>query len=304
MNVAINLRATVRLRTLGNKRRIVVHSEDLRRQYTFACSHEAKSDRTFRLIGNIIFNLGVDRGVEFFINCMAPASAGLGGSTALSMALCGVLNEIRRNKLDLEQLIDIGFHSELQALRVPGGKQDYYAATYGGLNAVWFRAEGIRVESLRPSSSFMRDLRDRLVLCYAGKSRESAKSNWSMFKNYVDGKKSTVRHMRNIRNIAIQVRQSIIDEDLDAFGDLLGQEMKNRRGLAAGITTSEIDRLVRVAKRNGASSAKVCGAGGGGCVVIFTRGGRRHNVESALRRAGGRVLDFAFEDTGIRTWIE
>jgi len=299
INAAIDLWASVDVK-LQEGSRIIIHSEDLNQEVELDDLESIKFDGNLDLLKNIVrvFNIGC--GMKITTRSEAPPGAGLGGSSALVMALGGALNQLREDKLSPEDLIDLCYNSEIQMLKVPGGKQDHYAAMFGGLNAIWFRVEGVKVERLQLDKSFLDELRDRLVLCYIGRSRFSAKTNWEMFKNYVDGNSQTVNCMRNIKEIALKMRSAFLNQDFEEIGSLLAKEWENRKKLGRGVTTRKIDDLITVAMKKGGVSAKVCGAGGGGCIIILTQRGSRKIVEEALAEAGARILEYNFVESGLK----
>ena len=298
INAAIDLWANVEVE-LHKGSRISIRSEDLNQQVELDNLEDIKFNGTLDLLKKIIKVFKVGYGMKITARSKAPPGAGLGCSSALALALGGALDRLRKGRLSAEKLIDLCFNSEIQMLKVPGGKQDYYASMFGGLNAIWFRAEGIRVERLQLDNSFLDELRDRLILCFVGKSRFSAKTNWEMFKNYVDGNEQTVNSIRNIKEIALEMRSALLSQDFEKIGSLLAKEWENRKKLGRGVTTKNIDDLITLAIKKGGVSAKVCGAGGGGCIIILTEISSRENVEKALTEAGATILEYNFVESGL-----
>lgn len=136
-------------------------------------------------------------------------------------------------------------------------------------------------------------------MCYVGKSRFSAKTNWEMFKNYVDGNEQTINCMKNIKEIALKMRSAFLNQDFEEIGLLLAKEWENRKKLGRGITTKTIESLITMAMKKGGISAKVCGAGGGGCMIILTERDSRKFIEKALTEAGARILGYNFVERGL-----
>jgi len=214
---------------------------------------------------------------------------------ALSAALC-TLNE---RPYDGEMLVKYGADLEAQTIRIPTGKQDYYAAVHGGVNAIGFRIEGNEVERLLPEEAQIKALEERLVLSFTGESRFSGTSNWNMMKRYIENEGATVRSMRNIKKTAIEMREALKQFDLPRFAALLDEEWENRKRLADGVSTERIERIMSAAKGAGAVASKICGAGGGGCMVTYVEPERRAAVQQAMSAAGAQILPFLIERKGL-----
>ena len=226
----------------------------------------------------------------------SPAGAGLGGSSSLNIAICRALAQFTGRRLSKGKLIEIAGDVEAQVLGVPTGVQDYYAAAYGGVQAIRL-APGGNVSERLPGNRA--ELAARGVLCYTGESRNSGINNWEVMKAHIDGKRAVVRHFDRIAAIAAAMRSAIERSDWEEAARLLNQEWEARKHNHPGITTPGIERLIRAARRSGARAAKVCGAGGGGCVFFLCEPGTKRDVETALRRAGARVLPFAVAMQGL-----
>jgi len=227
----------------------------------------------------------------------SPAGAGISGSSALMIATAAALARLTGQQLGLEQVRVIGQNVEAQVIGVPTGCQDYYPAMYGGVNAIHLDVAGIcREEIAVPADEVDR----RFVLFYTGAPRQSGINNWEVFKQHVDGEARVVQNFAEIARIAQAMRLALVAADWDAVGVLIEEEWKLRRANAPGISTAIIDTLIDAAKRSGARAAKVCGAGGGGCVIALIEDGARQPVEAAIRRHGGQPLDFRVARAGLR----
>jgi D-glycero-alpha-D-manno-heptose-7-phosphate kinase len=229
-----------------------------------------------------------------------PAGSGLGASSSLLIALSSGLNRLLGNKYSKDDLIQLGANLEAQSIRIPTGKQDYYPAAFGGINCLWFGIDHARVEPLELPPELLDQLNNRLLLTYTGEPRPSAASNWNMLKRYIERTGNTVQQMSAIKRTALAMREALLGGDLDRFARLLAEEWNNRKSLADGVTTPVVDRLVSEAERAGALASKICGAGGGGCMITFVRQGGRDAVIAALGKAGGRVLDFSLDNSGVQ----
>jgi D-glycero-alpha-D-manno-heptose-7-phosphate kinase len=226
----------------------------------------------------------------------SPSGAGLGGSSALNIAICGALARFNGTRLPLEKLIEIAGNVEAQVLGVPTGEQDYYAAAYGGVQAIRLTAHGVQPARLVLDRD---ELAARGVLCYTGESRNSGINNWEVMKAHIDGKRAVLRHFDRIAAIAAEMGAALEQRDWSRTARLLRQEWEARKKSYPGITTARIERLVALARRNGARAARVCGAGGGGCVFFLCEPDAKGKIEAALRTEGARVMPFAVAERGL-----
>ena len=226
----------------------------------------------------------------------SPAGAGISGSSALMIATSAVLARFVKRPLELEQMRVIAQNVEAQLIRVPTGCQDYYPALYGGASAVHLGVEGVRWERIPVSPE---EMDERFVLFYTGAPRESGINNWEVFQQYMHGDQRVISNFAEISRIARAMHRALAGEQWDEVAELMQEEWKLRRTNAPGIATPLIDKLIEVARQNGAQAAKVCGAGGGGCVIALIAKGARQRVEEALRRQGGQPLEFRLAREGL-----
>jgi D-glycero-alpha-D-manno-heptose-7-phosphate kinase len=227
----------------------------------------------------------------------SPVGAGISGSSALMIATTAALARFTGRQIDLEQIRVIAQNVEAQLIKVPTGCQDYYPALYGGVSAIHLDAAGIRREAIAVSPE---ELNQRFVLFYTGAPRQSGINNWEVFKHHIDGDNEVVCNFAVITRIAQAMHRALAAGDWDGVEKLILEEWQLRRANAPGISTPVIDTLIEVAKRNGARAAKVCGAGGGGCVIALIEKGTRERVEAAIREHGGKPLPFAVASEGLR----
>jgi D-glycero-alpha-D-manno-heptose-7-phosphate kinase len=237
-----------------------------------------------------------NRGFTVETNSESPAGAGISGSSALMVAAVSALARYTGSKLDREEIRVIAQNVEAQLIKVPTGCQDYYPALYGGVNAIHLDVDGIHRQSIAVAAE---DIESRFVLVYTGAPRHSGINNWEVFKAHINGDKRVFRNFAQIGEIARAMHAALESGDWPEVARLLGEEWKLRRTNAPGITTPLIDKLISAAKRKGAMAAKVCGAGGGGCFVLFVREGSHDAVAEAIRKNGGRVLPFRVNPDGV-----
>jgi len=190
---------------------------------------------------------------------------------------------------------------EAQLIEVPTGCQDYYPALYGGVSAIHLAADGIHREEIPVPAA---EINSRFVLAYTGAPRHSGINNWEVFKAHINGDKKIFRNFAEISSIAQSMRLALLKSDWKEIAHLLHEEWKLRKTNAPGITTPLIENLVASAMKNGALAAKVCGAGGGGCVIFLVEPDAKLRVSEVIPTIGGQVLPFKLATKGLSVLAE
>jgi D-glycero-alpha-D-manno-heptose-7-phosphate kinase len=226
----------------------------------------------------------------------APAGAGLAGSSTLNIACIGALNALVGNRYTPDRFIQIAANVECQVIKVPTGFQDYFSAQYGSVACIHFRPDGMHREALNVDTNI---LEERIAVCYTGEPRNSGTNNWELTKRHIDGDKELFELFDGIRDSAVNMRAALLNGDWDEVGEVLRKAQPRRKKLSPNITTPQMDMLIEEALKNGAIAAKVCGAGGGGCIAFFCEEGRRESVDNALAQAGAEVLDWKLSNDGL-----
>jgi D-glycero-alpha-D-manno-heptose-7-phosphate kinase len=227
----------------------------------------------------------------------SPAGAGIAGSSALTIAACGALARFTGASMRAEDLLQVAMNVECQTIGVPTGVQDYRPALYGGIAAIELNVDGIRRVEVDVDP---RELERRLTLAYTGAPRNSGTNNWEITKRHLDGDRGIFDCFERIRDTAAAMRAALQKGDWDEVGYQIAKEWENRKRLAPGVTTPAIDELVERAAAAGATAAKVCGAGGGGCLFCYGPPTAREAIAEALARGGARLLEYRIETEGLR----
>ncbi len=298
VNFALSIGTMCRITPLPGET-IHLKSLDTRREDRFASLAELCRAKTCKhpLAAGLVRFFAPEGGLLIETNSDSPAGAGISGSSALMIATTAALARYTGRKLGKEEIRVLAQNVEAQLINVPTGCQDYYPALYGGLSAVHLDTDHIWRECLPVAAE---EIESRFLLAYTGAPRESGINNWEVFKAHINGDRRVFRNFERIAAIARGMRNALIAADWDAVARLLREEWKLRRTNAPGITTPLIDRLVAAAGRNGGRAAKVCGAGGGGCVVFLVQAGAKERVARALAAAGGHLLPFRVNREGLR----
>jgi len=301
VNLAIRCYASCVIETRPD-RQIVLVSKDQEISETYedlADLVRAKSRLT--LVRELVIFFDPHRGMRIETSSQVPAGAGLGGSSALNIALCGGLARVTGKHVTRTQILEIAKNVEAIAIRVPTGWQDYFPALYGGANVVHLGADGVKREKL---PLFVSELEKRFALCYTGQPRDSAINNWEVMKSHIDGEEQVRRNFDKITEIATRMREALLTGDWKDVAELLAREWENRKQNFKGISTPTIDSMIEQTRKHGTVAAKVCGAGGGGCVVFMVEPGTKPAVEEVLTQMGGQIINFAFSRTGLEVWAD
>ena len=295
LNAAISLRAHARVDARADGR-VVLESIDTGRRVSVAHWSDLTVDCELPLLALLARHFRLENAM-LTTRGESPAGAGIAGSSALAVACCGALAKWTGHPLAGDALLDVAMNVECQTIRVPTGVQDYRPALYGGIAAVELGVDGVRRTGL---SVDPRELERRLVLAYTGAPRQSGTNNWEIYKRHLDGDRGVFDSFERIRDTAVAMRAALEAGRWDEVGAQLAREWENRKRLAPGVSTPAIDALIAGATAAGATAGKVCGAGGGGCLVAFGPPETRDAVARALSQAGARVLDFTIEAEGLR----
>ena len=299
VNFAVNLLAKCRLETRADDL-IVLESLDrkLKVESSLEQIEELRTEETLPLLAKLVHFFRPETGFNLTTESEAPAGAGLAGSSALNIACIGALNALVGNRYDESRFVTIAANVECQVIKVPTGFQDYYPAQFGGAMCLHFRPDGITREVINID---VETLERRVAVCYTGEPRNSGTNNWEITKRHIDGDRELFDIFEGIRDTSCNLRTALLENDWEAVGEILKNAHPQRQRLSPNITTQHMDELIEKAERNGAIAAKVCGAGGGGCIAFFCEEGRRADVESALaiEEEGTQVLDWQIYEEGL-----
>jgi D-glycero-alpha-D-manno-heptose-7-phosphate kinase len=226
----------------------------------------------------------------------APPQAGLGASSSLGVTIAGALNGITGFRYDDRDLIEIVKDVEVEILGTMTGAQDHYPPVYGGASCLWWEKLRHRREPLSVDASAFEN---RFLLAYSHQPHRSGATNWEVVKRFLEGDPTTRRAVAKSGRTAVAVRNALVAGDLDHVAILIGEDWEARREMAPAVSSPELETIIAAAKNAGAIAAKVCGAGGGGCMVVGVPDGKRAPVEDAIRSAGGSILSYHLVDRGI-----
>jgi D-glycero-alpha-D-manno-heptose-7-phosphate kinase len=233
----------------------------------------------------------------------APPGSGLGTSSTLVVAILGAFAEWLNLPLGEYDLAQLAFDIERVDLKMDGGKQDQYAATFGGVNFMEFHKDKtVIVNPLRVRDEYMEELAHNLLLYYTETSRISSDIIRSQKKNVTGNQAESIAAMHHLKEQAVMMKEALLRGHLDRIGDILDFGWQNKKKLTEGVTNSLINDIYAKATRSGATGGKISGAGGGGFMIFYCPGNTRYQVIDALAEFGGRHRRYAFTRQGLTAW--
>jgi D-glycero-alpha-D-manno-heptose-7-phosphate kinase len=284
-----------------------VHSLD----YNLAVNYERPEDLTYN--GELdlvkaalrVLRSGSDRngaGYDLFLHSDAPPGTGLGTSSTMCVALVGAFQRYLREPWTSYEVAELAYRIERVELGFKGGRQDQYAAAFGGFNFIEFLKDRTIVNPLKIPPDVLNELAYRLLLCYTGTGHYSNDIIERQQKSYTDGQRATVDALDATKQLAVDMKNELLRGNIDEMGRLLDQGWQLKKKFTEGISNARIDAFYQQARENGALGGKLVGAGGGGYILLFCDFERRAQVARALEKVGGRVVDFALEPSGLQSW--
>jgi D-glycero-alpha-D-manno-heptose-7-phosphate kinase len=245
-------------------------------------------------------HFGLRLPLNIFIASEVPPGTGLGSSSATTVTLCQIFSTLSDQPLNKRQLAELAYTIETERLGAPIGKQDQYAAAYGGLNCIEFSADGVRVSPLSLPPGTQRTLEQRIMLFYTGATRQARAILAEQRDQTQQGTGRTIEALHQIKALGWQIKAALEHDHLDRFGELLDQGWQQKKQLASGVTNALIDEAYTAARQAGALGGKITGAGGGGYLMLYCHEELHDAVRASLEQRGLRQLRFAFEAEGSR----
>jgi D-glycero-alpha-D-manno-heptose-7-phosphate kinase len=249
--------------------------------------------------GSVASNSG---GFDIFLHSDAPPGSGLGSSSALIVALVGLIKEFNNVQLNQYEIAESACRIERHDLAIQGGLQDQYAASFGGFNFMEFYGDRVVINPLRVNPEVLNELEHNLLLCYTGQTRRSDQIIEDQTQRLESGNAETVDALAQQKQLAIDMKSALMRHRLDDFGDLLNSAWEAKRRMSAKISNPLIEEMYGEAKKQGALGGKITGAGGGGFILFYCQFENKLKVAKALVKMGAIPKEFAFEGHGLQTW--
>ena len=309
LNVTIDRFAFASLRG-GENGRVAFRADDVSMEESFEAAPDLPLD------GGLILHRAVyNRMVRQFLGGNAPSlilsttvdappGSGLGSSSALVVAMVEAFRGSFNLPLGPYDVAHLAFEIERIDLALAGGKQDQYAAAFGGLNFIEFLADDrVIVNPLRVSNAFLNEFESSIVVCFTGQSRNSDEIIARQISGIKSLSEETIKNLDQLKNDAVEMKQALLGGRLSEMRPLFDRSWNAKKRTASGITTAGIESIMVLAKSHGATTGKVSGAGGGGFVMLLTDPENRYRLVSALNAGGGQASPVYFTQNGAEMWI-
>jgi D-glycero-alpha-D-manno-heptose-7-phosphate kinase len=257
-------------------------------------------DGDLGLVKAALHEFQCDAGLSLFLASEVPPGTGLGSSSAVAVALVKALATLRGWTLTRAQVAEYACLLELDRLKSPIGKQDQYAAAFGGINVLTFTAEGAAVEPVRIAADTQERLQRSLLLFFTGAARSANAILQEQQRASTDDHGAAVAALHSIKAAAMETLRCLERGDLHRFGELLAESWEQKKRLSSGISNPQVDETYEMARRRGALGGKLAGAGGGGFLMLYCEEHHQPAVTAALERAGLFRLAFRFERGGAQ----
>lgn len=307
LNATINLyaHATIEPRTDG---KIVLNAIDLGESGSFESVEHLEIDGHLALLKGVYNRIVKDfvhKPLAFTLTTFvdAPKGSGLGSSSTITVAILGAFIEWLKLPLGEYDIAHLAYSIERQDLAMAGGRQDQYAATFGGVNFMEFYADDkVIVNPLRIREKYLHELNFNLLLYYTGTSRLSAKIIEKQSKNFAAKSSRSIDAALQLKEQSVMMKEAILTGNLDNFGKILDFGWQSKKATAPGVSNEVIDDIYTKALAAGATGGKISGAGGGGFMIFYAPGTARYPVMDLLNSFGGIVRPYSFTTKGLISW--
>ncbi len=307
LNATISLFASANIE-VSQERKIIVHAADRKERQEFDLCESLPIDGTLDLLKGVYNRIQMDfnpdpKGFVLTTSVDAPAGSGLGTSSTLVVAILGAFVEWLKLPLGDYDIAHYAYQIEREDLKLTGGKQDQYAAMFGGVNFMEFYGnDKVIVNPLRIRSQYLHELENNLVLYFTDTSRSSAAIIQEQVKNVREKNEKSIEAMHQLKEQARRMKEALLKGKLDEFGAILDFGFQQKRKMAANISNTRIEEIYEAAKKSGASGGKISGAGGGGFMIFYCPSNTRFAVTDTLKNFGGEIKNYSFTKHGLLTW--
>lgn len=309
LNATINLYAYCTIKETNNDF-IKISAPDIDSSVTYSSDFELPLDGKLDLhkgvYNRIVKEFKISKPLSFEITTYsdAPPGSGLGSSSTMVVAIVKAFVEWLMLPLGEYEIAHLAYEIERIDLGLSGGKQDQYAAAFGGFNFMeFFKDDRVIVNPLRVKRWIVDEMESSMLLYYTGASRSSAQIIDEQKKNTSEGNNTAVDAMHLIKKSAVEMKEAILKGDMRGYAEILGRAWENKKKMAQSISNKDLDAVFDIATNAGAITGKVSGAGGGGFIMFVIDPTRKVSIINALNKAGnGVVVPFQFSEGGCHGW--
>ena len=307
LNATLSLYANATIEPLDDKK-IILEAIDRQESEVYDWSASLPITGKLDLLKGVYNRIQQDYGIKeqgFRLSTYvdAPAGSGLGTSSTLVVAILGAFAEMLKLPLGEYDMAHYAYEIERRDLNLAGGKQDQYAATFGGVNFMEFYGDDkVIVNPLRVKQQYLFELENNLLLYYTSTSRESAEIIKKQSKNVTDNKEKSIEAMHHLKDQARMMKEALLKGRLHEIGEILDYGFQQKRQMAEGISNPLMEEIYEAAKAAGATGGKISGAGGGGFMIFYCPVNTKYKVIDRLAGFGGRHRNYQFTEHGLKTW--
>ncbi len=303
VNMAIEIKARVVISS-SNQTTVISHDQNITATWDNPKHISWREYQHLELILHLIKSFNPTKNIRVEIDSDAPAGSGLGGSSAIAIALTAALAKWFHHELSKDELVEYAKSIETQAIKVPTGYQDYCSAVYGKVHAYEMGLNGKLKLTPLGSQTFHRELEHHLLLVYVGRPHFSGTNNWELFKRHIDGDKNIVDFFEKLKGNAVLMKEALESEQISKVAEILNKDWGTRKAMLPTMTTPEIEHLLSETFRRGAFAARVCGAGGGGCVALLIKPDKRSELVRLIKEMNMLVIPTKISEKGVIVEVE
>jgi len=307
LNATISLYAYASIEVLDSPQ-VIIEAIDRQETATYPLSESLPIDGHLDLAKGVYNRLvceygAMPNGFRITTYVDAPAGSGLGSSSTLVVAILGAFAEWLKLPLGEYDMAHMAYEIERLEMKMAGGKQDQYAATFGGVNFMEFYADDkVIVNPLRIKSKYLYELENNLLLYFTATSRLSSTIIEAQQKNVTEKKQTSIEAMNQLKEQSKMMKEALLKGKVDDIGPILDFGFRYKKQMASGISNSAMDEIYEAALKAGATGGKITGAGGGGFMMFYCPGTTSYKVRAALEKFGGSLRAYQFTERGLFTW--
>ncbi|NCI50224.1 dehydrogenase [Sediminibacterium roseum] len=307
LNATLSLHAHATIESTGDNR-ITLVSEDQGKEQSFDWATALPADGELDLLKGVYNRIQKDHpftmnGLKLTTFVDAPAGSGLGTSSTLVVAIIGAFAEMLKLPFGDYDMAHYAYEIERNDLRLAGGRQDQYAATFGGFNFMEFYGnDKVIVNPLRIRQDYLSELENNLVLYFTATTRESARIITEQQRNVKENNSKSIEAMHQLKEQARMMKEALLIGKLGEIGEILDYGFRQKKNMAANISNSHIENIYEAAMKAGATGGKISGAGGGGFMIFYCPRNTRYKVIETLNTFGGKINPYQFTQHGLTTW--
>lgn len=248
----------------------------------------------------ILDHFKITRGVSMFLASEIPPGTGLGSSSTVTVAIVKAITTAKGQKVSAQEIAELASYIEIEKMGMPIGKQDQYAASFGGLNRIEFEQDKVTVTPLKLTPNTQRQLEQNLMLFYTGRTRAASGILSQQKASSEQQDPKVIESLHAVKALTKDVQAALESQDADALGDILHESWERKKRFASNVSNARLDELYALARANGARGGKIAGAGGGGFLMLYCPPDAQEAVTRTLEAQGLKRMAFHLENGGAR----